>query len=92
MRLEKWDVLFVAKSSPGERLRELREARELSLRDLAAKSGLHRAAIHRMEHDTQPIGLDDILKLAPHLGVTAEEFGTDLIRATKRAERKGRAA
>ena len=48
----------------GERIRQLRLAKDWSQEDLAARSGLHHTYIGGIERGERNLGLDNILKLA----------------------------
>ena len=50
------------------RVREVREARRMSLRELAEKAGVNWSAIHRIEKGKDPL-LSTLEKLARALGV-----------------------
>jgi transcriptional regulator with XRE-family HTH domain len=62
----------------GERLRELREARNMSMRALAAKSGLSANALSMIERDRASPSVSTLYKLAEALGVSITSFfGSD---------------
>ena len=58
----------------GRRMRVLRRDRGLSQEQLAAKAGLHRAYVGRVERGEQNISLDNILRLAAALEVDPSEL------------------
>jgi len=58
----------------GERLRALREARGLTLRELEAASGIERGTINRIERGAAVPRLDSIQALAAALNVTLSEL------------------
>lgn len=62
----------------GERLRELREARNISMRTLATKSGLSANALSTIERGKASPSVSTLYKLAEALGVSITSFfGTD---------------
>jgi XRE family transcriptional regulator, regulator of sulfur utilization len=58
----------------GERLRELRVQRALSLRALGERSGVTFATINNLENGNRPARLATIRKLADALGVEPKEL------------------
>jgi transcriptional regulator with XRE-family HTH domain len=58
----------------GERLRELREARGLGIRELSRKSGLSLSHLHYLERDARRPGDETLKKLARHLGVSTQDL------------------
>jgi XRE family transcriptional regulator, regulator of sulfur utilization len=58
----------------GQRLRELRVQRALSLRALGEKSGVSFATINNLENGNRPARLVTIRKLADALGVEPKEL------------------
>jgi transcriptional regulator with XRE-family HTH domain len=58
----------------GERLRELRVQRALSLRALGERSGVTFATINNLENGNRPARLTTIRKLAETLGVEPKEL------------------
>ena len=52
----------------GERLRQLRLARDWTQEELAARSGLHSTYVGGIERGERNVSLDNILKLAHALG------------------------
>ena len=65
----------------GERLRELREARNISMRALAARSGLSANALSMIERGRASPSVSTLYKLADALGVSITSFfGSDLQR------------
>jgi transcriptional regulator with XRE-family HTH domain len=58
----------------GQRLRELRVQRALSLRALGERSGLAYDAINKLENGKRPARLSTIRKLAEALGVEPREL------------------
>ena len=62
----------------GERLRELREARNISMRALAARSGLSANALSMIERNRASPSVSTLYKLADALGVSITSFfGSD---------------
>jgi len=62
----------------GERLRELREARNISMRALAAKSGLSANALSMIERGRASPSVSTLYKLAEALGISITSFfGSD---------------
>lgn len=62
----------------GERLRELREARNISMRTLATKSGLSANALSTIERGRASPSVSTLYKLADALGVSITSFfGSD---------------
>ena len=62
----------------GDRLRELREARNISMRALATKSGLSANALSMIERGRASPSVSTLYKLADALGVSITSFfGTD---------------
>lgn len=65
----------------GERLRELREARNISMRALATKSGLSANALSMIERGKTSPSVSTLYKLADALGVSITSFfGSDVER------------
>jgi transcriptional regulator with XRE-family HTH domain len=58
----------------GERLRELREARNISMRALAARSGLSANALSMIERSKASPSVSTLYKLADALGVSITSF------------------
>lgn len=58
----------------GERLRELREARNISMRSLAARSGLSANALSMIERGRASPSISTLYKLADALGVSITSF------------------
>src|SRR5215208_3208324 len=58
----------------GERLRELREARNISMRALAARSGLSANALSMIERGRASPSLSTLYKLADALGISITSF------------------
>ena len=75
MALYKQDAISV---NIGERLRELREARNISMRSLATKSGLSANALSMIERGRASPSVSTLYKLADALGVSITSFfGSD---------------
>ena len=58
----------------GQRIRELRVQRALSLRALGERSGVSFATINNLENETRPARLATIRKLAEALDVEPKEL------------------
>lgn len=58
----------------GERLRQARLARSLSLRELAERSGLSRAFLSQVEHEKVSPSVASLSKIAEALGITMSEL------------------
>lgn len=71
MALYKQDAISV---NIGERLRELREARNISMRSLATKSGLSANALSMIERGRASPSVSTLYKLADALGVSITSF------------------
>jgi len=56
----------------AERLQELRKGKGLSVRKLAAATGLQHSAISRWENDLNNAGLEEVVLLANFFGVTTD--------------------
>lgn len=54
--------------APPNRIRELRDAQHMSVRDLAEKSGVDSATINRMERGTQPLDYPRGKRIAAAMG------------------------
>jgi transcriptional regulator with XRE-family HTH domain len=75
MALYKQDAVSV---NIGERLRELRESRNISMRALAARSGLSANALSMIERGKASPSVSTLYKLADALGVSITSFfGSD---------------
>ena len=75
MALYKQDAVSI---NIGERLRELREARNISMRTLATKSGLSANALSMIERGKASPSVSTLYKLSDALGVSITSFfGTD---------------
>jgi len=61
----------------GERLRQARVARQLSLADVAGEAHVSAATLSRVERDKQAIGVDLFLTLARVLNATPAELLVD---------------
>jgi quercetin dioxygenase-like cupin family protein/DNA-binding XRE family transcriptional regulator len=71
MALYKQDAISV---NIGDRLRELREARNISMRSLATKSGLSANALSMIERGRASPSVSTLYKLADALGVSITSF------------------
>jgi transcriptional regulator with XRE-family HTH domain len=71
MALYKQDAISV---NIGERLRELREARNISMRALASRSGLSANALSMIERGRASPSVSTLYKLADALGVSITSF------------------
>jgi transcriptional regulator with XRE-family HTH domain len=58
----------------GEKLKQTREAKQLSLRELAARCDLYDSKISKIENGKYNIQLSTIFELAKGLGVEAKEL------------------
>lgn len=58
----------------GARIRRLREDLEWSQEDLAAHCGLHRTYIGGVERGERNIGLENVVRIAEALGVSASDL------------------
>jgi transcriptional regulator with XRE-family HTH domain len=56
----------------GNRLRQQRLAQNLTLAELAERSGLHRRSIENVETKTHTASLESIVKVAMRLGIISE--------------------
>src|SRR5512133_919964 len=75
MALYKPDAVSV---NIGERLRELREARNISMRALATRSGLSANALSMIERGKASPSVSTLYKLADALGISITSFfGSD---------------
>jgi transcriptional regulator with XRE-family HTH domain len=54
----------------GERVRELREAKGLSISDLAIKAGMKRPNLSRLEHGRHQPSLETLERIAESLGIS----------------------
>lgn len=54
----------------GRRLQAIRRSAQLTQRELADVSGLHRVTINRLEQGTVDVGLTSLLKLSKALSVS----------------------
>jgi transcriptional regulator with XRE-family HTH domain len=62
----------------GRRLRELREERGLTQETLAAKAGVHRTFVGKVERGETAVTVDSVATLCSTLGVTLDEFFSPL--------------
>ncbi len=58
----------------GQKLRELREARGLGLREFSRISGLSKSHLHYMERGERQPGDETVARLARHLGVPKRDL------------------
>ena len=58
----------------GDRLRDLREAREVSLEKVARAVGVTRQAVHQWEHNRVSISAPALRRLALYFNVSADYF------------------
>jgi len=61
---------MAARQTPGERLREAREAAGLGQAELAKIAGVHVKTVSKWENDKQPPHANQLGKIAPTLGVS----------------------
>lgn len=62
------------RSQAATRLRQFREAKDLSREDLAKLAKTHHNQIQKLENDERKLTIDWIERLAPHLDVEPEDF------------------
>ena len=62
------------KSKIGNRIKELRDVKEMSQKDLAYASDLDRSYIASVENGQRNISIVNIEKIATALGITLKEF------------------
>ena len=65
------------KSKIGNRIKELRDVKEMAQKDLAYASDLDRSYIASVENGQRNISIVNIEKIAVALGVTIKEFFKD---------------
>lgn len=58
----------------GERIRTLREKKNLSQEDLARSIGLHRVVLTKIELGKRPVKSTELLSIAQSLGVSMEDL------------------
>jgi transcriptional regulator with XRE-family HTH domain len=58
----------------GKRLRELREAKDWTLEQLAERAGMNELQVGHIERGASDVKLSTIVKLSRALGVTASEL------------------
>lgn len=77
------------KEKIGQRIKELREAKEMSQKDLAYTADLDRSYIASVENGQRNISIVNIGKIAVALGVSLKEFFNDgeFDNAAKRSKR-----
>lgn len=77
------------KEKIGQRIKELREAKEMSQKDLAYTADLDRSYIASVENGQRNISIVNIEKIAVALGVSLKEFFNDgeFDNAAKRSKR-----
>ncbi len=63
-----------SKPTPGARIKQWREKRGLSLRELAAKADLYASQLHRFEHGQQEPRAVEIEAIAEALKLSMAEF------------------
>ncbi|MCL6559473.1 MAG: helix-turn-helix domain-containing protein [Firmicutes bacterium] len=63
--------MFV-KNISGDRLRELRQSRNLSLKDVADALGTSKSTIGNIERGTKPASLEMVIKLADFFDVSLD--------------------
>ena len=67
-------AIMEIKSKIGNRIKELRDVKEMSQKDLAYASDLDRSYIASVENGKRNISIVNIEKIAVALGVTLKEF------------------
>jgi len=70
----------------GKRLKELRQAREMTLVDLSAKSGVQIATLSRMENNKMTGTLESHINIAKALGVEVTQLYSDIIRVESKVD------
>ena len=69
----------------GQRVRDWRKAKGLSIRDLAAVSGIHKSSLQRIEAGEQNLLESDVQRLIAGLKVTIAQFYGPIPSPKKRA-------
>lgn len=62
------------KKSLGAAIRQEREAKDLSQEEFAHQCGLHRTYIGSVERGERNVSLENIIRIADTLGITASEL------------------
>ena len=70
----------------GNRLKELRQAREMTLVDLSDKSGVQIATLSRMENNKMTGTLESHINIAKALGVEVTQLYSDIIRVESKVD------
>lgn len=73
----------------GQRLREVRQASQISQEELAHRSALDRSYVGQVERGERNLTLENIYKLAGGLGVPASTLLVELDRGFEFADREG---
>ena len=60
--------------TPGKKIVELREARDMNQTELAQALEINRSVLNRIEQGTRPIRDDELKKLADYFHVTTDEL------------------
>ncbi len=73
--------------SPGSKIRTLREAHDITQKDLAQKIHINRSVLNRIELGTRAIRDDELKKIADFFGVTADSLLGKKVTLTLDAQR-----
>ncbi len=65
---------YLTQQEVGERLAELRAARDLSQRDLAEAIGLDPSALSRIESGERGLGVGELVATADYLGMNTDQL------------------
>lgn len=60
--------------SAASRLRQIRDERKLSQREIARLANLPKTAISKIEHGTRQLSADEVVALSAALGITPNQF------------------
>lgn len=60
--------------TPGKKIIELRELRDMNQTELAQKLEINRSVLNRIEQGTRPIRDDELKKFADYFGITTDEL------------------
>lgn len=73
--------------SPGSKIRTLREAHDITQKELAQKIHINRSVLNRIELGTRAIRDDELKKIADFFGVTADSLLGKKVTLTLDAQR-----